>query len=186
MIHTIGDSHSQSGWGTDVNQHWLKDKLCYSVGRDGIDISTYGINEGDIVIFCFGEIDCRCHVHKHQNIDFIIKKYFEAINNLSLKNIKICIYNVPPPCKKNDDTYDDPNYPFLGTNEERKGYYLYFNKKLKETCEEYGYIFFDIYDKYTDENGFLNKEMSDGHVHIADGKYIQEFLSINLTTIPKH
>jgi hypothetical protein len=172
IIHTIGDSHSHHGWPRYIENHWLNDRLCYSVGRDGLDIN---VNEGDTVIFCFGEIDCRCHVHKYQNIDYIVKKYFEVISNLPLKNVKICIYNIVPPTRK-DDTNDNPEYPFTGTDEERKGYQLYFNKKLKEGCEDYGYIFFDIYDKYIDDNGFLIRELSDGTVYIADGKYISEFL----------
>jgi hypothetical protein len=53
--------------------------------------------------------------------------------------------------------------------------------KLKEKCFEYNYIFFDIYNKYTDKDGFLNKELSDGCVHISDGKYINDFINEFLT-----
>jgi len=74
----------------------------------------------------------------------------------------------------------DSAYPFLGTDEERKKYVLYFNKKLKEKCIEYGFTFFDIYDKYIDNNGYLNKKFSDGHVHIKDGQFIKLFVEKNL------
>ena len=67
----------------------------------------------------------------------------------------------------------------MGTDEERKSYVLYFNEKIREKCIEKGYIFFDIYDKYTDENGFLRKELSDGNVHIRDGTYISKFITEN-------
>jgi hypothetical protein len=52
---------------------------------------------------------------------------------------------------------------------------LYFNEKIKEKCIENNYIFFDVYDKYTDENGFLRKDLSDGNVHIRDGVHISNF-----------
>ena len=70
-------------------------------------------------------------------------------------------------------------YPYLGTDEERKQYVLYFNKKLKEKCIENNYIFFDIYNNYTDENGFLRKNLSDGNVHIAKGIHISNFIKEN-------
>ena len=189
-IHTFGDSHSFNGW-SGVKTHHLGPKLCYNFGKKMLDvcnISKFNIKNGDTLIFCFGEIDCRCHIHKHINktisyqvvIDNIVDGYFIAIkkniNNIKLKNnnIKlknICVYNVVPPIQKNN-TKENPEYPYLGNDEERKEYVLYFNKKLKEKCDECNYIFFDIYDKYTDDNGFLRKDLSDGNVHIGNGEVI--------------
>ena len=40
-----------------------------------------------------------------------------------------------------------------------------------------GYIFIDIYNDYSDENGFLDKRLSDGNVHIYDSRYLENFLS---------
>ncbi len=73
-----------------------------------------------------------------------------------------------------------PVYPILGTDEERKTYFLYFNEKLKEKCIQYNYIFFDIYNKYCDDEGFLKKELSDNGIHIGNGIYITEFIKNNL------
>ena len=191
-IHTIGDSHSQNGWSGIINHH-LDPILCYSFGNEQLnryDIRNFNINDEDTIIFCFGEIDCRCHIHKHINetnsyeeiIYNIVNNYFEAIkiniitSQLKLKNI--CVYNVVPPIQKYN-TEEDSRYPYLGNDEERKKYTLYFNKKLKERCIENNYIFFDIYDKYTDENGFLRKDLSDGKVHIRDGVYITNFINEN-------
>jgi hypothetical protein len=149
------------------------------------------MKNGDTIIFCFGEIDCRCHVHKHitetntyQNIiNNIVNDYFEAIKlNITTCQIEfknICVHNIVPPIQKHN-TPENPSYPYLGTDEERKKYVLYFNEKLKEKCSEYGYVYFDIYDKYTDSNGFLDKSLSDGIVHIDNLKYIEEFIENNL------
>lgn len=188
-IHTIGDSHSINGW-EGVITHHIGPTLCYSFGMqklDRIDISKFNINDGDTIVFSLGEIDCRCHVHKYITdvlkyetiIDNIIYNYFEAINiNLINANIKlnnICIFNIVPPVQK-DTVLEDPDYPFLGTDEERKTYVLYFNKKLKEECIKKNYVFFDIYDNYCDENGFLIKDLSDGRVHIRNGVHITNFI----------
>jgi hypothetical protein len=197
MIHTFGDSHSYSGWGgiKDIQIHHLGPKLCFSVGRDGIDIKEgYNVENGDTVIFCFGEIDCRCHVHKHvtehndfkQIIDNIVNNYFIQIQTAVNKFDKLntVIYNVVPPVQKNN-TGENSDYPYLGTDDERKSYTLYFNEKLKEKCIKYNFLFFDIYNHYVDSNGFLNKSLSDGNVHIRDGTYLNKFVENNLFVINK-
>ena len=179
-IHTIGDSHSKNGWdNTGIINHHLGPILCYSFGKDKLNrcnIRNYNIKNGDTIIFCLGEIDCRCHIHKHITetttyqdiINNIVDNYFDAIElNVSLaqlEDIKICVYNIVPPIQKYN-TIENPDYPYLGSDEERKKYVLYFNEKLKEKCMQKNFIFFDIYNKYVDENGFLNKDSSDGCVH---------------------
>ena len=192
-IHTIGDSHSCNGWNRIIHHH-LGPVLCYSFGKEKLNrcnISNYNIKNGDTIIFCLGEIDCRCHIHKYITdtisykdvINNIIDNYFEAIElNISTLQIKlknVCIYNVVPPIQKYN-TLENTEYPYLGTDEERKQYVLYFNEKLKEKCVKNKYIFFDIYYKYTDENGFLRKDLSDGNVHIRNGIYISNFITEHL------
>lgn len=190
VIHTIGDSHSKYGWEhiPTIQIHHLGPKLCYSVGRDGIDISNeFNINNGDVVVFCFGEIDCRCHVHKHLTdsvdykkvIDDIVEKYFEKIKIAvsAFDNLKTAVYNVVPSIEKFSWTGEDVWYPFLGTNEERKIYVRYFNEKLKQTCETYNFVFFDVFDKYTDANGYLDPKIIAEGVHIGNPIYIQECLN---------
>lgn len=191
-IHTIGDSHSYNGW-SGVILHHLGPVLCHSFGKEPLnrcDIRNIGINDGDTIVFCFGEIDCRCHVHKHVTvtksyqtiIDEIVCNYFEAIKlnvvTSQIQNMKICVYNVVPPVQKHNRK-ESPEYPFLGTDEERQKYVVYFNVKLKQKCAEYGYIFFDIYRHYVDEYGFLRKDLSDGCVHIGDGVHIRNFIHEN-------
>ena len=195
IIHTIGDSHAFKHTCLDektskVVQHHLGPVLCYSFGREKLnrcDIRRFNVKEGDSIVFCLGEIDCRCHVYKHvsnevsyQNvIDYITDNYFEAIKlNVDVCQVKlrnVCVYNVVPPPQKYN-TKEDPVYPFLGSDDERKSYVLYFNKKLKENCEKYGYVFLDVYDHYTDENGFLIKDLSDGNVHLRDKSRVRDFI----------
>jgi len=195
MIHTIGDSHASniiSGWKDckNIQSHHIGPVLCYSFGKEKLkrcDIRKFGIKNNDTIIFCFGEIDCRCHVHKHISkdktyqmiINSIINNYIDAIkintDNCKIELKNICIYNVVPPVNKYN-TKENTDYPFLGSDDERKQYHLYFNKLLKQKCEENNWIFFDIYNFYTDEKGFLKKSLSDNNVHIKNGLYIQKFI----------
>ena len=192
IIHTFGDSHCYFGWGgiPNLQTHHLGPKLCFSIGRDGIDIRKgYNVNNGDTVIFSFGEIDCRCHIHKHVTetnnytriIDSIVNNYFTQIKKAvdTFDKLRTVIYNVVPPIQKHNIS-ENPTFPFLGTDVERKAYVLYFNKKLQEKCIEYNFIFFDVYNNYIDTNGFLNKSLSDGNVHIRDGVYLKLFIKNNL------
>ena len=192
MIHTFGDSHADGGhshWGyiklpnININTHHLGAKLMYTFGKFGYDvlnIKKCGVHENDIVIFCFGEIDCRNHVHKHITSEYsykdiinnIVNNYFNVIkqNVEQYNNIKTCVYNVVPPTRGFCCGPDHP-YPFLGSDDERKTYYKYMNEKIKELCKVYNYYYFDIYDDCCDNDGFLKKEYSDGNVHLRNTEH---------------
>lgn len=190
-IHTVGDSHSHCAWPDYVIPHHLGAILCYSFGKEKLercDLRDLDIEEGDTVIFCFGEIDCRCHIHKYitedvtyQNIiDEVVTNYFEAIeittSKIKLKNIGV--YNVVPPNNGGTSPRDWAGHS--KPEEQRKRFVEYFNQQLKLKCEEYGYWFVDIYDKYTDDTGWLNPSMSDGHMHIDYGLPLYEHMEAYL------
>ena len=103
-IHTIGDSHSYSGW-TGITNHHLGPMLCYSFGKEKLnrcDIRNFNIKDGDTIVFVFGEIDYRSHVHKHitdtitykEIINNIVDNYFEAIE-LNILTSQIKLKNIP-------------------------------------------------------------------------------------------
>jgi hypothetical protein len=203
MFHTFGDSHCKYGFEKidNIKIHWLQNKLCYSFGRDKLNllnIKLYNVKEGDFVLFSFGEIDCRAQIYKYVNndntyekiIDEMVENYFEAIeqNVKIFTNITTLVYNIVPPTNvylhhsqeeaikhiyiKEKDDY----IPWKGYNDDRKKYNLYFNVKLKEKCLENGYIFFDVYNNYCDENGFLLQKYSDGNIHIDNPIFLKEFI----------
>ncbi len=190
-IHTFGDSHAHFGFHMipGVTVHHLGAILCYSVGRDGISIENQGVQNGDTVIFCFGEIDARCHIHKHISesqtyqiiIDTLVEKYFARIATAVsvFENLNVAVYNVVPPIRKTAAN-ENENFPFVGTDEERKSYVQYFNAALRKKCVEYNYVFFDVYEKYADDQGFLNIDLSDGSVHINVPVHICEFIQQKL------
>jgi len=185
-IYTVGDSHC---W-----HAWLKVPGVVTMTRGPMTMYRFGqskpivldeVPDGSIVIFCWGEIDCRCHVNKYQpwkdTIENLVKSYIEAIRH----NVedhghikKTFIFNVVPPPRKGN-TPENPGFPFLGTDEERLSYVKYMNELLRKG--EYPLI--DVYDKYADVEGFLKKELSDGHVHIADEKPLKEFIDERISRI---
>ena len=205
MIHTFGESHSVYGWNKckNVITHSIGPVLAYSLGRDKLqrlNIKNFNIKDNDSVVFCFGEIDCRCHIHKYITkdntykmiIDNIVNNYVDAINlninNCDTKLNKIAIYNVVPPVEDNyiktwegDELLNAvKKWPFLGTDIERQVYVKYFNNCLEKKCLLNNWIFVNIYDFYADKNGFLNKSLSDGLVHIDNPIFLQKFIDIHL------
>jgi len=57
VIHTFGDSHSYFGWGNipNVSTHHLGPKLCFSIGRDGINIKDLIMAIKNRNFFCPGK-----------------------------------------------------------------------------------------------------------------------------------
>ena len=199
-IHTFGDSDSSkqhSHWGyhnmSIIKDHHLGPKLMYSFATKTFEVCNiktecYGVKENDIVIFCFGEIDCRCHVHKHINsqnsyqsiITQLVDKYFAAIrqNVKQFNNLFVCVYNVVPPLYTTSK--GDSEFPFLGTNEQRREYHKYMNKELKRMCKLHNYYFFDIYDKSCNRQGFIEPSYTDScGVHLRytkDAKIVIDYI----------
>lgn len=196
ILHTFGDSHSRFAWdkinleGLHIKINHIGPYLMYTFGqkkKDLLDISQYGVNDNDIVCFSFGEIDCRCHVHKfvekgYQNvINEMVDDYINAIQiNCSRYNkLKICIYNILPPARKTIYN-NNPSFPFLGTDEERLTYIKYMNQQLNKVCLEKGYIFVNVYQQYSNSDDFLNANLSDGGVHIAEPNFLKQFIIKNM------
>lgn len=193
-LHTYGDSHAAKygSWdkinisGLNIKINHLGGKLMFSFGRDKLNVVN-NVANGDMVCFCFGEIDCRCHINKYEpdwqkNVDLLVEKYFANIveNVKKCENITVFVYNVVPPLERELDINKwveiGNELPSLGTDEDRKKYTNYMNIKLKENCVKHNFIFFDVYNKYANDKGFLNQEYSDGNCHINNPIYMKEFL----------
>ena len=149
----------------------------FSFGRDK-PIVTSAIPLDAIVCFCWGEIDCRCHVFNHPPwtvcIDNLVDNYLKAIeaNIVGRKKEDVWIFNVVPAPKRNKVPSENPGFPFCGSDEERRGFVRHMNHKLSQSP----YTFVDIHEKYEDKEGYLNMAMSDGHVHLADEKPLKEWI----------
>jgi len=178
-IYAIGDSHCLHAW------HKIPGVVAGGMGA--MTMHNFGssrsvvvahIPEDAVACFCWGEIDCRCHVHVHQpwkeTIDTLVKNYLHTIDLNAEVHKRIWIYNVVPPPRREGiiTLQENPSFPFVGDNAARLSYVRYMNQKLKESK----YPFVDVYDKYADADGFLLIPLSDCHVHISDEKYLMEWV----------
>lgn len=216
-LHTFGDSHCfirtnpnvQSDF-FDIKINHLGPKLMFSIGNNILDFDNYNtdgiiknnikgdkndsifnsIKDGDFISFHFGEIDCRCHVHKHISKDNTYKEIIENlvekyINNIfkncnKFKNLKVLIFSVVPPQEIKNvpiNHINDNLFPYLGTDDERLQYVLYMNNILEKKCKENNFEFVNIYEKYSNSNGFFNLEYRDYCVHVKNPIFINELLN---------
>lgn len=177
-VHVFGDSHSfafKNIEGCEV--HYCQDVTMHRIGRDELsclDLREFNVNDNDVVIFVFGEIDVRCHIGKQQDImgrslneiiDTLVVKYVATIakNNSFFKNLHCIIYTVVPPT---DAGGNNPQFPFYGKLEDRVVITRKLNARIEDECKKYNFSVLNIYNEYSDNNGILNLTYSDGHVHI--------------------
>ena len=65
-IHTVGDSHAKIPWdditldNIEIDVHHLGPRLMHTVSKKPwlTSVKNFNIRKKDIIIYCFGEIDC--------------------------------------------------------------------------------------------------------------------------------
>lgn len=192
MIYIYGDSHGNISFrNLNVNNtnYYQNSITMFRIGRDNsiINFNKHEINTNDIIILCYGEVDCRCHIQQQiklgRNEDDIINElvnnYFKTIKNNTMdNNIKIIIVGVIPPTKQNDyEILHGPilhEHPFVGSDEDRVRYTNKVNKLLEVISNYNNYIYFNPYSYYTREDGTLKHELSDSTVHLGDNSFFLE------------
>lgn len=201
-IHTFGDSHSQwskkmlslvdSNPPVNLAVHHLGPKLMNTFAdkkNNFLDISKYGVIERDIVVFSFGEIDARCHLHRHttergikNEIFRLTDQYFEAINlNIQkYKNLSVWIQGLVPPT----DAFYDRNFPRTGTFNERLLFYTMINFRLITLSQKYNFKYLDFFSEYANDQGGSIPSLSDGTVHIS--VYLDESKQMIADLIKEH
>lgn len=199
MIHTIGDSHSEFGWKDIevVKCNNLGPKLMFNFKKEIFKIVN--IQSDDSVVFCFGEIEVRCHIKKnivYDNYQPIItnicNNYISEILEIKKNNniTSAYIYNILPTRRVDSkepynitcityQNYDEEGakpFPFIGSDSERKKYTIFFNYELKKLAQKNNLGFIDVYQEYADEDGYLNMNLSDGSVHIGNKIYLENYI----------
>lgn len=195
-IHIFGDSHSSfsftnSGKAPSLKEtftwylnnigylfciNYLVDVTMHRLGRDNIsilDFRKYDIQNGDIIVFAFGEIDVRYNIGKQRDhkkreleeiIDTLVDNYFKTIlmNFNMFTDLHCIIFNVLPPSNK--------AYKPYGTLLDRIIITKKLNIRLRDECSKYNFQFLDVTDYFSTNYGDLNPALSDGSVHINPNK----------------
>ena len=196
-IVVFGDSHGMFNFKNikynNVINHASPSITMHRVGRDKleyINFKSYNINDNDLVIYQFGEVDCRCHIGKqlllnrtlYDIITELINNYIESIkiNIKKYNKITIIVCSIPPTMCQN--YYENIHglitheFPFVGTDKQRGKYTLLMNEQLKKECINNNFIFLDYYDYYKSSDNLLKIELSDNICHINDNNNILNML----------
>ena len=203
MIHIYGDSHalfSFKNMKLNYKDHHCSSKTMFRIGRDKVIINYNEediTSQNDLIVLCYGEIDCRCHIKKiiekggseDSVIDDLVNNYFITILT-NIKKGKIIIVGVIPPTRQTDyESINGPilhEFPFVGTDGDRVRYTAKVNKKLMELADLYNYIYFDPYSYYTNSDGTLNYDLSDKTVHLKDNRvFLEKFYEIYYSKVLK-
>lgn len=94
--------------------------------------------EGNLLGFCFGEIDCRVHL-KGRSIEACLDNYLVGVN-LFKDSYKLIVLG-PPATTWLSMGLDRTEFPTIGTEIERNKLTEKFTRLLEERCKEEGVLF---------------------------------------------
>ena len=139
----------------------------------------------DHIIFAFGEIDIRCYVRPNLDNSNLtpeallqrwIDRYIHRIKTLEVNGARIVIMSIVPPVSSEKLGFGGDE-PLAGTDEERVLYTTIANRLLSQHCEEFGWMYLDVYSRYKNEHGMMEPSLSDHTVHIADTTMVRILLA---------
>lgn len=181
ITYVIGDSHSNLylnyknflvyhlGPATANSLHKNKSK---TNSNKKIKKIIQKINRKDWIILIFGEIDCRIHIYPRsvknkekieKTILTTIKNYGKIIKQIKKKHGKKLIICGVPPTSTQKNIYKIENYPNLKI---RCKITKNFNINLKKFCYKNKINFLDIYTKFKNDSGCINKKYTTDSVHL--------------------
>jgi tetratricopeptide (TPR) repeat protein/cellulose synthase/poly-beta-1,6-N-acetylglucosamine synthase-like glycosyltransferase/serine acetyltransferase len=186
MIHCIGDSHVYVFSGTDVvggadvlpyfKTYRLGPHTAYNaINRRTLieQIITTSVGPGDMIMFVFGEIDCRAHLLKEAELqkralkDVVMEcvdRYFELFKMAGQYGIPLLAWNSPASSREDIDCGE---YSTYGSCKQRNEVTELFNRHLKHRCEENGVIFLSVFDKLIDKDGITNTACYLDAIHLS-------------------
>lgn len=180
--HTIFE-HKEAHYAVHIpyRVHHIAATTMHRIGRDGLkglDVSTRGVRDGDIVVFMFGEIDARCHIGRQRDqlkrdvdeiINTLVYNYVRTIHtNCALfESITPVIALVVPP----SDLEYNPSFPYWGLLSDRAMITKKLNDMLKHFASRYNIPVIDTYAPFALRDGSIIPSLTDGTVHISKRFY---------------
>jgi len=178
MIYVYGDSHS---WGfktvPQAAVNHTGSHTMYRIGRDGEQAFRTRHNQRDVVVWVYGEIDCRCHISRiaqnsrHDEWDIIrplVECYCEKMQTRMLRDGIIGVLAcVMPPSDLGHTEY----LPVYGPLQQRIDNTQKVNTYMQQQCDQRGIKFLDYYQHFSTPEGSLDHNKSDGLLHIAEHQW---------------
>lgn len=196
MIHCIGDSHSAVFSGEEKMQPIWPQKSnnttpyfnCYRIGaatayqltnKEAIinQIINMNVNNGDKVLFCFGEVDIRAHLKKQMDeqsvsvkeiVKICVDRYFNVLLMYKKRGIDVLAWG---PIASWHESKIYTGGPSFGTNLERNELTKEFNNYLQELCLQNDIGFVSIFEGMIDDNNITIPEYLDNwegsHIHLS-------------------
>jgi len=189
MIYVMGDSHV-----TMLANEGVFELLCsesftaFSLHEKDKKIreSLIGIDKEAIILFVYGEIDCRyrifyCSSSKKIGLDLIIdntvQSYLDYVDILRKEQNNVWVLSVVPTQKYGGPTRGDPVFTLPngdgGGDEDRRYITEVLNSKLKYECFKRNIPFIDIYCGLVGKDGFNRKEKTRDGMHY---KYVGDIV----------
>jgi len=184
IYYVFGDSHGNELLNLDLPNIYHCSEPSITMHRIGRDNSVVWcqeeyMSEDSIVISCYGEVDCRCHIKRQELagrdvdevIETLVEKYIATISRIFKQCKKVLVFGVIPTCRKAD--YDAhvsaaSVFPFVGTDKERVYYTDKVNERLEHYCKIHNNLLYVYpYGFARRDDGTLNYEVSDLNVHIS-------------------
>jgi hypothetical protein len=153
MIHCIGDNHVYIFSGVDIlggndvlpffKTYTLGSHTAYNVikRRSLIEqIITKEVGPNDMIMFCFGEIDCRAHLLKQAAlqkksltsiVSECVDRYFGIFHIAKQYGVPLLAWNVPPSSREDVKSEE---YNTYGSCKERNRATQLFNNSLQKHC----------------------------------------------------
>ncbi|WP_254508120.1 methyltransferase domain-containing protein [Anatilimnocola floriformis] len=183
----FGDSHSEYTFGgfPGVRIQRMDSVTMHRIGRDGLDVSSHAIAPGDRVLWCYGEVDCRCHVARQceagrgeeEILTTLVTNYLNALqrNADHFPRVQFGVVSVIPPARV-ELSRQDSTLPFVGDNSARSRFTQTLNRMLREMCAQRSFLYIDVWALFADAEGMLNYALSDGQVHAGDNSSALDLL----------
>lgn len=163
----IGDSHTRTYNGRD-RKKFFRGATAHNILRDGgksrkklLDILDNIDKDEHRLIFLFGEIDCRVHLH-HRGVEGIYNTVNNYVDAILMAKEKMCVgvHCVIPTVEHQPDILISGNTP------ERVMVTNTFNQMLSWKLNMNDVPFFTLPDKYKESDGTLRKDYTSDGVHI--------------------
>lgn len=181
-LHVVGDSHALSFTHVKFNLHYLGPTTAFNLNKENSStksreklyrhLDLIKDKENSLIIFVFGEIDCRLHIYyqfmknnKKVSINALIRKtvtnYISEVVNVKKIGFNIAVFNVVPPGEQ-PNIY---NYPYYADRATMFKITQEFNEELAQQCKNREITFINIFDLLISKNKSRRKDLTLDSIH---------------------